>query len=152
MHKLISMKLTTIHPLTFSWIGFLIAISFFEAPMKFQSPLVSLEIGVSIGQIIFGWMNIIEIFVLVAIFGSLLFLKPSKKLILLSVGVTLVFLVQFLIIMPQLELAANKLLQDHIRLDSTAHAYYVVTEVVKLGLYFFIGFEQLKLYGEEVGS
>lgn len=146
------MKLTTIHPLTFSWIGFLIAISFFEAPMKFQSPLVSLEIGVSIGQLIFGWMNIIEICVLAVIFGSLFFLKPSKKLILLSMGVVLIFLVQFLIIMPLLELAANKLLQGHIRLDSKAHAYYVVMEVVKLGVYFFIGFEQLRLYGKRVGS
>ncbi|PCJ01106.1 MAG: hypothetical protein COB15_01340 [Flavobacteriales bacterium] len=35
---------------TFILIGFLVAISFFEAPLKFQAPSITIPLGVEIGE------------------------------------------------------------------------------------------------------
>ena len=46
--------------LTFLWIGFVCAISFMEAWLKFQAPEVTLSIGLGIGRLVFQTLNKIE--------------------------------------------------------------------------------------------
>jgi len=52
------MKNTLIIAITFIWIGFIGAISFMEAWLKFQAPGVTTELGLSIGQLVFKALNI----------------------------------------------------------------------------------------------
>ncbi len=45
---------------TFLWIGFVCAISFMEAWLKFQAPGVTLAVGLGIGQLVFALLNKVE--------------------------------------------------------------------------------------------
>src|SRR5690554_4478538 len=77
---------------TFLWIGFVCAISFLEAWLKFQAPGVTLAIGLGIGRLVFGLLNKVEWVMAIAIFASLLFRKGSlmrKKNILYLIPVLL---------------------------------------------------------------
>lgn len=40
-----------------TWIGFVCAISFLEAWLQFQTPGVTLPIGLGIGKLVFGALN-----------------------------------------------------------------------------------------------
>jgi len=42
---------------TFVWLGMVLAISFVEAPLKFQVPEVTLRIGLAIGRRVFRALN-----------------------------------------------------------------------------------------------
>ncbi|GAB3270770.1 hypothetical protein GCM10027449_05990 [Sinomonas notoginsengisoli] len=45
---------------TFVWLGMVLAISFIEAPLKFQAPGITVELGVGIGRLVFKALNIVE--------------------------------------------------------------------------------------------
>lgn len=46
---------------TFVWLGMVLAISFLEAPLKFRAPNVTLQIGLSIGRLVFRALNTVEV-------------------------------------------------------------------------------------------
>ena len=53
---------------TFLWIGFVCAISFMEAWLKFRAPGITLPLGLGIGRLVFNALNKVEwIFALVII-------------------------------------------------------------------------------------
>ena len=45
---------------TFVWLGMVLAISFLEAPLKVRALGVTLRIGLGIGRLVFGALNIVE--------------------------------------------------------------------------------------------
>ena len=45
----------------FIWFGMILAISFMEAPLKFEAPGVTLALGLGIGRLIFFALNKMEI-------------------------------------------------------------------------------------------
>lgn len=53
-----------------------LAISFIEAPVKFQAPGVTVEIGVAIGRLVFRVLNACEVLLLLAIAVALI-LRPA---------------------------------------------------------------------------
>ncbi|MEO8647987.1 MAG: hypothetical protein ABI539_02355 [Acidobacteriota bacterium] len=62
----------------FVWSGMLAAISFMEAPLKFQAPGVTLPIGLGIGRLVFFALNKAEIVLgLVLAICRTLFATPS---------------------------------------------------------------------------
>ncbi|MFC0581592.1 hypothetical protein [Micrococcoides hystricis] len=56
------------------WFGLLVAISLIEAPLKFQAPGITIPLGLGIGRLVFGALNIVEVIIaiilLVATFRS----------------------------------------------------------------------------------
>ncbi|MEM0967027.1 MAG: hypothetical protein AAGJ81_12845 [Verrucomicrobiota bacterium] len=48
------------------WLGLVIGISFLEAPLKFQAPGITLELGLGIGRLVFGALNkeVVELLIL----------------------------------------------------------------------------------------
>ena len=46
--------------IAFIWAGFVCAISFMEAWLKFRAPGVTLPVGLSIGRLIFSALNKVE--------------------------------------------------------------------------------------------
>ena len=46
--------------ITFLWIGFVCAISFMEAWLKFRAPGITLPLGLGIGRIVFDALNKME--------------------------------------------------------------------------------------------
>jgi len=52
------------------WLGFVLSISFMEAWLKFQAEGVTQVIGLSIGKLVFGALNKVEIFFLILLLVS----------------------------------------------------------------------------------
>ncbi len=114
------------------WIGFLLAISFMEAPLKFQAELVTLPIGLSVGRVIFGMLNKIEWVLLSLLMLSELLGAKTKTSIGWSVALFTVLLLQSLWLLPLLDARAEAIIGGAIPPSSNAHFYYVGMEILKL--------------------
>lgn len=118
----------------FLWIGFVCAISFMEAWLKFRAPGVTLPIGLGIGRLVFGALNIMEwIFALVVI-GNFFYVKTK----LLTTQNTLFFLALLLLIiettwaLPKLDARAELYINGQDIPASNLHFYYVAMEIIKV--------------------
>ncbi|WP_200881112.1 hypothetical protein [Cellulophaga sp. E6(2014)] len=54
-------KQSTSIAITFIWVGFIGAISFMEAWLKFRAPGIDTALGLGIGQLVFSALNKVEI-------------------------------------------------------------------------------------------
>ena len=62
----------------FLWIGFVGAISFMEAWLKFQVPTLTLSVGLGIGKLVFNALNKVEL--VLAIIILLALYRTSKEM------------------------------------------------------------------------
>ena len=126
--------------LTFLWVGFVSAISFMEAWLKFRAPGVTLPIGLSIGRLIFSGMNKVEWFFGLA---SLLLLFVSGGLgdtiaFFLFIP-TIILLLQTIWLLPAMDRRAEQVISGADLPKSTLHVYYIGAELVKVILLFSFG-------------
>ncbi|SFH43887.1 hypothetical protein [Pedobacter insulae] len=124
----------------FTWIGFVAAISFMEAWLKFRAPGVTLPIGLGIGRLVFAALNKIEWILLLGIIFSLF---PFKKIV-KSVRITLItacaiLITQTIWLLPQLDARAELYITGSPVMPSNLHLYYVVAEGIKMISLFFLG-------------
>ncbi len=130
----------------FVWIGFICAISFMEAWLKFQAPGITLGMGLGIGKLVFGAMNKIEwLFAVIILFYifQLKTLWTSKNIAFL---VTLIILtLQSFWLLPALGQRADLIIEGNEPPKSPLHFYYIGAEVIKLGCLSFFGIKLLKL-------
>lgn len=124
----------------FTWLGMLLAISFIEAPLKFRAPGVSLQIGLSIGRLVFRALNTVEAILAVALLVAIGYQPPSATAV-IAVGVVVVALAtQLLVVRPRLARRSDLVLagpattgpaDDEAR-RSRVHYGYVGLELVKV--------------------
>ncbi|MDH7446706.1 hypothetical protein [Aquimarina sp. 2201CG14-23] len=137
--------------LTFIWIGFLLAISFMEAPLKFQAPSVTTAIGVEIGKIVFKALNALEIiFSMYFVLQIGYVYKLDKKLFVLIFFLFIIVMIQSIYLLPTLDRYADIVINGGSSPSKIAHIVYVIFEVVKLFLLFFVGFRQLSWFKKEI--
>jgi len=119
---------------TFLWIGFVCAISFMEAWLKFRAPGVTLPIGLGIGRLVFSALNKVEWVFAIAIIGSFLFSKTQLFSVqnLLYFIPLLLLIVQSVWILPMLDTRAELIIQNYNPPPSNLHFYYVGMEAVKI--------------------
>lgn len=132
----------------FLWLGFVFAISFMEAWLKFQAPGITVPLGLGIGKLVFGALNIMEWFFALLILGCLLFAKDrlfSKKDLYFLLTVV-VLLLQTMWLLPTLDARAEKLISGIVIPDSNLHFVYVGFEIIKVIALFLFG---LKLYHKQ---
>jgi len=116
------------------WIGFVCAISFMEAWLKFRAPGVSLEIGLGIGQLVFKALNRMEwLFALILIL-VLLFNIETFPLYILGVIIVPVFILLFqtVFLLPNLKRLAQQKIQGLSTKKSSIHIYYIIFELIKV--------------------
>ncbi len=125
----------------FLWIGFVGAISFMEAWLKFQEPTLTLSVGLGIGKIVFNALNKVEL--VLAIFILLTLYRASKKIFLwrnLLFLIPLAILIfQTLILLPILDTRAIAIIENKPVPISNAHLYYIGLEVIKVTTLFIYG-------------
>lgn len=127
------------------WLGFVLAISFFETPIRFSAPLVDMKIGVSIGQLLFNKLHQLEWLFLICTM-ALCLRKNTSAFVIIFFGVLLVLLITQNIFLKELDKRANALLQGEELARSIHHTAYVVLEVVKaISLLFLINLIVKKL-------
>jgi len=102
---------------TFLWIGFVCAISFMEAWLKFRAPGISVPLGLGIGRLVF----------------NALFAFP----------VILLFIQTFWLL-PALDARAELHIQGKIVPPSNLHFYYVGIELLKVASLTFFGLTLFK--------
>lgn len=133
----------------FIWIGFVGAISFMEARLKFKAPGVSRAIGLGIGQIVFKALNKVEWVLASAIFLALLWSLPHI-LTVHHIPFLMAFallVIQSFLLLPVLFQRAQSHISEVVPPPSNVHVFYIVAEVIKVLALFFYGIILLfKLY------
>lgn len=141
MHQLQKKITRAALPATFLWIGFVSAISFMEAWLKFRAPGITLPLGLGIGSLVFKALNLMEwIFALLIITRLILNRKrETSHVTWLFSGILLLLLIQSLWLLPTLD-ARIPLYQQGMEVPSSPlHLYYIVAEVIKVTLLFIMG-------------
>lgn len=143
--------MTTVkHPVAviciFLWIGFVCAISFMEAWLKFRAPGITLPLGLGIGRIVFNALNKVEWVLVIAILATTFFsgksvLKVQNLLLFVPV---LLLLVQTFWLLPALDARAELHIQGKIVSPSNLHFYFLAFEAVKVVCLFLFGSSMFK--------
>lgn len=129
---------TNFHPFIlapiFIWIGFVCAISFMEAWLKFQAPNVSLSTGLSIGKLVFGVLNKLEwCFSGIIIAFMTLSKKPNTNKTKIFFYIALLTLIlQTGYLLPLLNERVENIAKGIQSPYSNIHIIYICIEVVKV--------------------
>ncbi len=117
----------------FTWIGFVGAISFMEAWLKFRAPGVTLPIGLGIGRLVFAALNKMEwilfISTIVCLFPFRHLIKMSKFTLIIAGGM---LVTQTIWLLPALDSRAELYITGADVQPSNLHIYYVITEGIKM--------------------
>ncbi|MDD2986072.1 hypothetical protein [Flavobacterium sp.] len=133
---------------TFLWIGFVSAISFMEAWLKFQAPGVTIPIGLGIGRLVFFALNKVEWFLVIMIMGNLVFSKTpvvTFKNTLFFIPI-LMLLLQTIWALPALDTRATLYIQQQTVSPSNLHFYYVGMEIIKIACLTIFGIKLFNNY------
>lgn len=143
---MIKIKLAVIIISTFLWIGFVCAISFMEAWLKFRARGVTVPIGLSIGKLIFGVLNKMEwLFATIIFIGLLIGENQIKTWHVAPLGIAAALLsVQTVWLLPALDKMADAYIKRGNLQVSSLHRYFVVAEVIKVIALIFFGIGYLK--------
>lgn len=116
------------------WFGMIVAISFLEAPLKFQAPGITLELGLGIGRLVFTALNIAGVIILVLLTIASLRPRITRLQGWLLGGLWLVLLVEVLLIRPPLNARTDALLAGQADPGSVLHYLYIAADVLLLVL------------------
>lgn len=118
----------------FIWIGFVTAISFLEAWLKFRAPGVTLAIGLGIGRLVFRALNKVEWVLALMIMGSALWYRnrgafwPDVFFFL----ALFVLIIQTIWLLPIMNKRAALLINGMRVERSNMHVYFVAGELIKV--------------------
>ena len=120
---------------TFVWIGFVCAISFMEAWLKFQAPNITIKLGLGIGKLVFTALNKVEItfaiLIIIALSVSIIRTQITYLSYALTIAITILILQTFWLL-PTLNEHATQIIQDIDVPKSNLHFLFVLFEIVKI--------------------
>lgn len=130
---------------TFIWIGFVGAISFMEAWLKFQAPGITLPLGLGIGDLVFTALNRVEWVLTLTILGSLYASRPIqwKKELFWLIPMA-ILIVQTIYFLPVLSARAHMIIAGETPPPSYAHIGFIVAEAIKMTSLFLYGRQKLR--------
>ncbi|QXP53140.1 hypothetical protein [Cellulophaga sp. HaHa_2_1] len=132
--------------ITFIWVGFIGAISFMEAWLKFRAPGIDTALGLGIGQLVFSALNKVEItsaiFILVLSVASKE--KNSLRLQGLFYTAVAILVLQSVWLLPALDERANLIREGVVLGKSKLHLWYVLVEIIKITCLILFGFRSFK--------
>ncbi len=130
---------------TFTWIGFICAISFMEAWLKFRAPGVTLPIGLGIGRLVFAALNKVEWVFAVAILISNIRTVRKIKISPFYMIVVLILILQTVWLLPALDSRALLYIEAKPVPPSSMHLYFAIAEGIKFLLLLIFGIRLFKL-------
>lgn len=131
----------------FLWIGFVCAISFMEAWIKFRAPGITIPLGLGIGRMVFNALNKVEWGFALVIFLNIFwvgssFLSWQNAFLIAPVAL---LLLQSLWLLPALDARAEMHIQGETVPPSNLHFYYVGMELIKVASLFTFGITLFKV-------
>jgi len=137
----------------FVWIGFVCAISFMEAWLKFRAPGITLPLGLGIGRLVFTALNRMELIFLVITLACLFpFKNISKSPKIIFLVIILLLLLQTFWLLPVLVSRAESHINGITPPASKVHLYYVISEFIKVFSLLFFGFKLFSIAGNSVNK
>ena len=134
------------------WCGMVFAIAM-EAPLKFQAPGITRELGLGIGKLVFTALNRVECVIAVTL-AIALFAFASRKTARIVFGtITVVLLAQTFWLMPLLIERIDLITAGQIPPDSPIHFVYIVLEITKIALLLFLSVllnRQTEIFKDEI--
>lgn len=130
---------------TFMWIGFVSAISFMEAWLKFTAPGVTLTTGLAIGQVVFTALNKVELILAVILVIAVISTIQEGTILLKNwalVVALVILLSQTLYILPSLSKRIDVYLSGGSLERSQLHFTYIGLEVMKVLTLIIYGLKQ----------
>lgn len=124
----------------FIWIGFVGAISFMEAWLKFQAPGITLPLGLGIGRLVFAALNKVELVLSLVVVTSILYpgIDRFRAKYLFFIIPFLILIFQSVCLLPLLDARAEMHIVGQEVAPSNLHYYYVGSEFIKIvGLFIF---------------
>ena len=119
---------------TLLWIGFILAISFMEAPLKFQAESLTLPVGLEIGYLVFHALNGVEIVLAVVITAVTLTQITPTPIRNLTLFLAFWLFMQTLLLYFPLDQRTLAIINGTEVPEAPYHFIYIGMEVVKLGL------------------
>lgn len=131
---MISVKFPVAVGASFLWIGFVCAISFMEAWLKFKAPGITIPLGLGIGRLVFGALNKIEWVLAIIVAANLVLGKGTilKWEFVLYLVPLLLVLLQTVWLLPALDARAELHIQHLEVPPSNLHFVYVGMEIIKV--------------------
>lgn len=134
MNKLATVKYPVALVAVFVWIGFVCAISFMEAWLKFRAPGINLPLGLGIGRLVFSALNKVEWVLAIAILFNYLLsttrdFQWNYYLYLTSLGI---LILQTFYLLPALDARAEMYIQGASVPTSNLHFIYILLEIFKV--------------------
>lgn len=121
------------------WMGFVLAISFLEAWLKFQAPGITIPLGLGIGRLVFFALNKTEWFFAVLILLMQIKSGNWKQIRMEWSALLIILLLQTFWLLPLLDVRAEKVIQMVEIEPSNLHYYYVALEMIKVLILFVLG-------------
>jgi hypothetical protein len=115
------------------WLGFVSAISFIEAPLKFQAPGVELKQAASIGKVVFHALNRIEWICCAFSWFLMLRIKLVRERIsLFMLGlISLILLFQTWVLFPVMDVRVAMVMAGEVPAQTWHHMAYIIADVIK---------------------
>ena len=130
--------------ITILWVGFILAISFMETPLRFQAESITKVIALQVGRLVFHALNGCEIAFALAILVCQLLNTPSKNSRRLFFLTVLVLVVQTVLLFAVLDGRTNAIIENREVQGAPYHMVYIGLEVVKLFSLILLACSQLK--------
>jgi len=131
----------------FVWFGMVLAISFMEAPLKFQAPGITIPLGLGIGQLVFFTLNKMEIvcglLILIAFWRAIS--NQRIEMILLGAAM-LILIVETAWLLPVLDARAKEVIAGTAPPFSKMHFVYIGFDAVKLIALLMLGIVSTRNY------
>ncbi|WP_158849664.1 hypothetical protein [Algibacter sp. L1A34] len=140
-------RTTFIIEITFIWVGYICAISFMEAWLKFRAPGITIELGLGIGQLVFNALNKVEIICAALIIVISLSYKenPKNNFKWLFIITVFIVLLQSFWLLPALDERAVLVMNNQSVPKSSLHLWFVLCEVIKVTCLVLYGISKFKI-------
>lgn len=131
--------------LCFVWFGMTAGISLLESPARFAAPALSRVAALDLGRVVFAALSraelvaVVLLWILVRAAGHVRRLWPG------AAALTLIVIAQAAWLLPQLAARSLQIVAGSQPAPSSAHAIYIVLELLKLLLLLWLGFRSLAL-------
>jgi hypothetical protein len=109
-----------------------LAISFLETPLKFHAPGVTLQIGLSIGRLVFWALNVVELLLAVVLAIAVFVDMPAAGIVIVAMVSIAALVVQIGLVRPSLARRSDLVLAGENVPRSRGHYWYVGLECFKV--------------------
>lgn len=131
---------------SFIWAGFILAISFMEAWVKFRADSLDLPTALDVGVHVFGALNFVERIFAAILLVYVFYYYTDRVIVVAGLTIFTFIVAQSGYLLPELNEHAQLIIQGMTPEESSVHKLYIVMEVIKLVALFVLGIRQAKIY------